>query len=115
MQLSTAAICAVAGLHVGFFVLESVLRTTPAVRRMFGTSEEEALASRVLALNQGVYNLGAAVLLLVFLATANATGALGVLLFLSAMGLVGAATANWRIVFVQTLPALVAALLLYLG
>ncbi len=114
MGLSTLSIVIVAVLHVGFFVLESLLWTTPQVRRLFGTTQEEAQATRVLALNQGFYNLGAAVLLIGFYATGQIAGVLGVLLFLSAMGLVGAITANWRIILVQSLPALTAFLFLYL-
>jgi len=83
--------------------------------RIFGTTAEEAQATRVLALNQGFYNLGSAALLLGFYTTANTAGVLGVLLFLMGMGLVGAITANWRIILVQSLPALVAFLILTMG
>ena len=80
--------------------------------RVFGTTEEEAKATRILALNQGFYNLGSAALLLWFYTTDNAAGAMGVLLFLGVMGLVGGITANWRIILLQTLPAIAAFLLL---
>ena len=69
----------------------------------------------VLALNQGFYNLGAAALLMVFVVLDNPTGVMGVLLFLSAMGVVGAVTANWRIFLIQTAPALAAFGLTYLN
>ncbi len=52
-------------LHVYIFVLESVLWTTPRARNTFGTSEQEAAATRSLAFNQGFYNLFLAVLVLV--------------------------------------------------
>ena len=71
MQLSTIAIVFVAALHIGFFVLESVLWTSPNVMLIFGNTEEEAQATRVLALNQGFYNLGAAALLMWFHTTDN--------------------------------------------
>ena len=112
MITSTLAIFAVAALHIGFFVLEAVLWTSPKVRRVFGNTEEEALATRVLALNQGFYNLGAAVLLIWFHATNNAAGVAGVLLFLASMGVIGALTANWRIILFQTVPAIATFLLL---
>jgi len=112
LELSTIAIFAVATLHVGFFILESVLWTSPAVMRLFNTTKEEAQATRVLALNQGFYNLGAAALLMAFYATSNSAGIMGVLFFLFSMGVVGALTANWRIIVVQSLPAMVAFLLL---
>lgn len=44
-------------LHMYIFVMESVTWTSPGTRRVFGTTEEEALATRSMALNQGFYNL----------------------------------------------------------
>jgi len=112
VQLSTVAITLVAALHVGFFVLESVLWTSPTVMAILETTKEDAHATRVLALNQGFYNLGAAALLVGFYTIDNTAGVMGVLLFLICMGLVGAITANWRIILLQSLPALIALLLL---
>ena len=113
MHVSTVAIIAVAALHAGFFVLESLLWTSPKVMRFFGTTEEDAQRTRVLALNQGFYNLGAAALLVWFHTTDNPAGVMGVLLFLAGMGCVGAITANWRIIFIQSVPAIAAFVLLY--
>jgi putative membrane protein len=62
--LVIAALAAV--LHVYIFAMESLLWTTPRVRATFGLSEEEARASRGMALNQGFYNL--------FLAIVTASG-----------------------------------------
>ena len=112
MHLSTAAIVLVAVLHVGFFILESVLWTSPKVMRLFQNTEEAAQTTKILAFNQGFYNLGAAVLLIYFHTSNNNSGLMGVLLFLFCMGLVGGITANWRIIFLQSLPALAAFLLL---
>lgn len=47
----------VALLHGYFFVLEAVLWETPKIRRLFGNSAEKAAATKVMAQNQGVYNL----------------------------------------------------------
>ena len=112
MQPSTIAIFVVAGLHVGFFILESLLWTSPTVMRIFNTTKEEAHTTRVLALNQGFYNLGAAALLIWLHSTSNTAGVMGLLLFLVGMGLVGAITANWRIILLQSLPAMAAFLIL---
>tara|TARA_B100000530_G_scaffold220096_1_gene141448 strand:- start:196 stop:543 length:348 start_codon:yes stop_codon:yes gene_type:complete len=112
---STIAIIVVAALHVGFFILESVLWTSPTVMRMFQTTKEEAQATRVLALNQGFYNLGSAGLLIWFHTTSNTAGVMAVLLFLAGMGIVGAITANWRIILLQSLPAMAAFLILYMA
>ncbi|MBP2412622.1 putative membrane protein [Arthrobacter stackebrandtii] len=43
--------------HVYIFVLESLRWTLPATRKTFGTSVEQAAATRELAFNQGFYNL----------------------------------------------------------
>ena len=88
--------------------------TAPGVRRAFGNTAEEAETTRILALNQGFYNLGAAGLPLGFHAVGDRAGVLGVLLFLAAMGLVGALSANWRILVLQALPALAGFLVVYL-
>lgn len=115
MDLHTIAVVIVAALHGVFFILESLLWTSPKVIKLFGTTAEEAQATRVLALNQGFYNLGASALLLGLHAIDNRSGVMAVLLFLTAMGVVGAITANWRIIMVQSLPALAALLLFFLA
>jgi putative membrane protein len=51
--------------HVYIWVLESLLWTTPRARAVFGTSEEEAVTTKLLALNQGFYNLFLAVITVV--------------------------------------------------
>lgn len=43
--------------HVLFFLFESVLWTKPAVRKIFAQSEAEAHTTKLLAFNQGFYNL----------------------------------------------------------
>ena len=58
--LVIAALAAV--LHVYIFAMESLWWTTPRVRATFGLSEEEARASRVMAFNQGFYNLFLAII-----------------------------------------------------
>jgi putative membrane protein len=44
-------------LHVYIFVMESLTWTTPRTRKVFGTSAEEAETTKLLAFNQGFYNL----------------------------------------------------------
>ena len=44
-------------LHVYIFMLESFQWTTPRTRATFGTTAEEAEATKLLAFNQGFYNL----------------------------------------------------------
>jgi putative membrane protein len=59
-------------LHVYIFVMESVTWTTPRTRAVFGTTAEEAETTRLLAFNQGFYNL--------FLAIVTAAGIVSITL-----------------------------------
>ncbi|MHC9296360.1 DUF1304 domain-containing protein [Mycobacterium sp. LTG2003] len=65
-------------LHVYIFVMESLTWTSPRTRATFGTSQEEAEATKELAFNQGFYNL--------FLAIVTAIGIVAALLGHSAIG-----------------------------
>lgn len=58
-----AALAAV--LHVYIFVLESLMWTAPRTRAAFGISAEEAETTKLLAFNQGFYNLFLAVVTLI--------------------------------------------------
>lgn len=113
--LAQIAVAVVACLHVVAFVLEAFLWSTPRGRRIFGLTPESAAASKVLAFNQGFYNL--------FLAAGLAWGLLGgpcafgiKVFFLSCVvvaGLVGGITAKRSILFFQALPGAFALLLVY--
>jgi len=109
--MSTAAVAlalVVAVLHLGFFVLESLLWTTPRGRKIFGQTVDGAAQTRVLAFNQGCYNAGAAGLLGWAALTGRTDTTAALLIFIVAMGLVGAATAKPTILFIQAVPAAVA-------
>lgn len=68
-----------AALHVYIFVMESVTWTSARTRAVFGTTREEAEATRLLAFNQGFYNLFLAVITVIGVAVvcsgATAVGA----------------------------------------
>ncbi len=109
---AVVALVIVALLHGWFLVLEMFLWTTPKGRRTFGTTPQQAEATKTLAANQGLYNG--------FLAAGLAWAAIlvgsdrdpsGVALFFPACvivaGVYGAATVGRKILFVQALPALV--------
>jgi putative membrane protein len=49
-------------LHVYIFVMESLTWTSPRTRAAFGTTAEEAETTKLLAFNQGFYNLFLALL-----------------------------------------------------
>ena len=111
MQTAAACLTAlVALLHVYFLVLEMFLWTKPYGRRVFGLTQEKAEFTKSLALNQGLYNgflaagLGWGLL-------AGADGHVIKVFFLSCViiaGVVGAATANRKILWVQAVPGAVA-------
>jgi putative membrane protein len=64
-------------LHVYIFVMESLTWTSPRTRATFGTTPEEAETTRLLAFNQGFYNLFLAIVSGIGIA-ALATGRPGV-------------------------------------
>jgi putative membrane protein len=101
----------VALIHAYILVLEMFLWTGPRGRRAFGTDAEFAAASKVLAANQGLYNGFLAAGLVWGLVAGGSTGFGAKVFFLSCVaiaGAYGAATANRRILVVQTVPALLA-------
>ncbi len=49
-------------LHVYIWVMESFLWTSPRTRAAFGTTEAEAQTTKLLAVNQGFYNLFLAII-----------------------------------------------------
>lgn len=58
MLTAMCVVAAIAGIiHVLFFCMESLWWTKPKVRESFGLSEEDAQTTRLLAFNQGFYNL----------------------------------------------------------
>ena len=65
-------------LHVYIFVMESLTWTTPRTRAVFGTTEDDAQTTKMLAFNQGFYNL--------FLAIVTVAGIVGIILGHKAVG-----------------------------
>ncbi|MFO1265291.1 MAG: DUF1304 domain-containing protein [Rhodoferax sp.] len=95
-------------LHVYIFLLETALFQTRG-RKVFGISKEHAVVLAPAMSNQGCYNgFLAAALALGFVlpnaATAQAFTVFG-LVCVAIAGVWGAATVNRRILFVQTVPA----------
>ncbi|WLP90493.1 DUF1304 domain-containing protein [Gordonia sp. NB41Y] len=83
-----ALVCAVmaAVLHIYIFVLESVRWTDERTRRTFGTTAEEAEATREMAFNQGFYNLFLAVITLVGVGLWTVSDAVGAALVYAGAG-----------------------------
>ena len=113
-----------AGLHVLFFVMESVLWTRPAVWARFGLrSQQDADTTRPLAYNQGFYNLFLAVGVvvgLVLLSTHRDAGRAMVLfgcgsMVLAAVVLLSTGADKRRAASIQFLPPAIAVLLTVLS
>lgn len=118
--LATVAVIAVAALHLLFLVLEMFLWKTPRGRRIFGLTKELAEASAGLAMNQGLYNgfLAAGLLWGVFGSFAGGDAFRVQMFFLGCVivaGIFGAITAKRSILWIQAMPAVIAAILLWLA
>jgi putative membrane protein len=116
--LAVAALVFVAVLHLLFLYLEMFLWNTPRGRRIFGLSPELAESSAKLAANQGLYNgFLAAGLLWGAFGTFAADDALRVRLFFLACvvvaGVYGGLTTKRSILFLQALPGVLAAVIVY--
>jgi putative membrane protein len=111
-MIASLLTAAIAALHLYILVLEMFRWEHPRTRRAFGTTEEFAKATKVLAANQGLYNgFLAAGLLWAVIAGVGTDGRALAIFFLSCVlvaGLYGAATASRRILFIQALPAALA-------
>lgn len=79
-------------LHVYIFVMESLTWTSPRTRATFGTTQEEAETTKLLAFNQGFYNLFLAIVTGIGIAMV-VTGhrSVGAALVLAGVGSMGAA------------------------
>jgi putative membrane protein len=110
--LSDLLVGAVALLHLYFLVLEMFFWTKPLGLRIFKQSLEKAESSAILAANQGLYNGFLAAGLIWGLFSRDLVFATQIkIFFLSCVmiaGLYGAWSANFKILWVQALPALIA-------
>jgi len=79
-------------LHVYIFTMESLTWTSPRTRATFGTTPEEAETTKLLAFNQGFYNLFLAILSGVGIAAVGiGHKAVGVALIFAGVGSMAAA------------------------
>lgn len=103
-------IAAIALLHIYILVLEMFLWEKPAGLRAFRNTPEKAAATRVLAANQGLYNgfLAAGLLWGLWLGDAGVHIKIFFLLCIAIAGIYGGLTAARKIIFIQTLPAVLA-------
>ncbi|GAA0318371.1 DUF1304 domain-containing protein [Streptomyces polychromogenes] len=108
---ATVAALLIAAVHVYIMVLEMFLWTGPKARAAFGTTPAFATETKTLAANQGLYNGFLAAGLVWGAVASDPVGFQAKVFFLACVavaGAYGAATASRKILFVQTVPALVA-------
>ena len=109
----------VAVLHIYILVLEMFLWRTPRGLRSFGMTQEGADSSAKLAANQGLYNGFLAAGLLWGLLFYGVVSGRAILTFFLACvivaGLYGGATVNRRIILIQSAPATLALVLVWLS
>lgn len=125
-MLTTGLIVALlaALLHGYIFVMESLTWTSPRTRAVFGTTADEAQTTKLLAFNQGFYNLFLGIVTVVGVAAAF-TGAtsVGVALVFAGIGsmlaaavvLLASARDKARAAVTQGLLPLVATILIVIG
>lgn len=112
MNLGEILTAVVAILHLGFLVLEMFFWDKSIGLRVFGHSREAAKASKVLAMNQGLYNGFLAAGLIWGLVIGSFEIKVFFLGCVIAAGAFGAATASRRILWVQAVPAAIALIVL---
>jgi len=107
----------VALIHLYIVYLEMVLWDTPRGHKAFNLKPDFANASKVLAANQGLYNgfLAAGLIWGLYLGAAGFQVKVFFLLCVAIAGLYGAATVGRKILYIQTVPALLALAALWLG
>jgi putative membrane protein len=116
MKLAADILIGLIGLlHVYILVLEMFLWDKPKGMKVFGNSLEAATATKVLAANQGLYNgfLAAGLFVGLWMGDAGLAFKVFFLLCVAVAGIYGAATAFKKILFIQTVPAAVALLVLW--
>jgi len=117
--IANALVALVAVLHVYFLVLEMFLWNKPLGLKTFRHTQEKANDSVVLAANQGLYNGFLAAGLFWGLIQGTPAFAFQIkvffLLCVIVAGIYGAVSVSQRILFVQTAPAALALILLWLA
>lgn len=117
--ISNILVGIVAALHAYILVLEMFLWTTPTGQRAFNMTAQKAQETAVLAANQGLYNgFLAAGLVYGLIASNTAVGfhfKVFFLLCVMAAGLYGGYSVSSRIIMIQTVPAAIALLFVWLA
>ena len=100
----------VAAIHIYIVLLEMLWWDTERGRKAFGMTPEFSKSTKVLAANQGLYNgfLAAGLIWGIWLGEAGDPIKMFFLICVAVAGLYGAWTVSRRILFEQTVPAVIA-------
>ncbi|KQW77769.1 hypothetical protein ASC89_17065 [Devosia sp. Root413D1] len=106
----------VALIHIYILILEMVLWDKPQGMKAFGTTPAFAAETKTLAANQGLYNgfLAAGLIWGIWLGEAGDPIKIFFLLCVAVAGAFGAVTVGRKILFIQTIPAVVALVAVWL-
>lgn len=116
-MLGNILVALVALIHLYIVYLEMVAWDTPAGHKAFNLTPDFARESKVLAANQGLYNgfLAAGLLWGLYLGAAGFQFKVFFLLCVAVAGLYGAATVGKKILYIQTVPAVLALIAVWFG
>ena len=113
--LGNILVILVAALHSCFLVLEMFLWNGPIGQRVFSMTQEFSSQSAVLAANQGLYNGFLAAGLMWGLAAGRRDVKVFFLMCVIAAGIYGGLTANLAIIYMQSAPALLALVVVFMA
>lgn len=107
----------IALIHIYILILEMFLWDKPQGIKAFGTTPAFAAESKTLAANQGLYNgfLSAGLIWGIWLGEAGDPIKIFFLLCVAVAGVFGAVTVGRKILFIQTIPAVVALVAVWLA
>lgn len=103
--------------HIAIMILEMFYWDHPMGRKIFRMTAEQSASSKVLAANQGLYNgfLAAGLIWGIWLGEAGDPVKTFFLLCVAVAGIYGAVTVNLRIALIQTVPAVIALVCVWLA
>jgi putative membrane protein len=109
--LANVFVGVIALLHIYILVMEMFLWTKPRTLKVFGMTKADAIVSKTLAANMGLYNGFLASGLIYGLFFDNPEFKMFFLVCIAIAGIYGAVTASKRIIYVQTVPAVITILI----
>ncbi len=113
--VATLLVALVAVMHIGILALEMFFWDTPTGHRIFGLNNETAKITRVLAMNQGLYNGFLAAGLIWGIVKSRVDVKIFFLVCVVIAGVFGGLTAKPSLILTQGLPALVALVFVWMA